>query len=203
MKEDILKSANESVQAIRLLTKADAIEFIEAVTGAICQCFSNKGKVLIAGNGGSLCDAVHFAEELTGIFRGQRQALPAIALSEPGHISCIANDLGYEFVFSRYVEALGCSSDILIVLTTSGNSRNLINAVEMAKKIGMKTVAFLGRGGGKLKGICDFEWIINGFPFSDRVQEAHMAALHIIVEMIEKTLFSTPVESPDAVATQG
>ena len=146
--------------------------------------------MLIAGNGGSLCDAMHFAEELTGQFRTKRAALPAIALADPGHLSCVANDMGFDSVFARSVEAFGKSGDILITLTTSGNSSNLIAAVEMAKQKDVQTVAFLGKTGGQMKGLCDLEWIVSGFTYSDRVQEAHMAAIHIIIEMVEQHLFS-------------
>ena len=144
---------------------------------------------MIAGNGGSLCDAMHFAEEMTGFFRAKRRAFPAIALADPGHISCVGNDVGFESVFSRSLEALGEEGDIFIALTTSGNSQNLIQAAEVAKQKKLRTIAFLGKSGGVLKGLCDLEWIVKGFPFSDRVQEAHMTAIHIIIEMVEKELF--------------
>jgi D-sedoheptulose 7-phosphate isomerase len=190
MQETILSAVNQAVEAITFLKKPQSLAFIEAVVAMICQSFSKGGKILIAGNGGSLCDAMHFGEEITGIFRAKRKALPAICLADPGHLTCIANDLGFDHVFSRHVEALGRAGDILIVLTTSGNSQNLIEAVKAAKMREMQTIAFLGRGGGKLKAICDLEWSVDGFPYSDRVQEAHMTALHIIVEFIEKELFS-------------
>ena len=135
---------------------------------------------------------MHFAEELTGIFRAKRKALPAIALSDPGHLTCTANDLGYEGVFSRAVEALGRPGDIFISLSTSGNSSNLLHAVPTAKQMGLKTISFLGKQGGKLKGSSDLEWTVEGFIFSDRIQEAHMTAIHIIIEMVEKRLFHVP-----------
>ena len=132
---------------------------------------------------------MHFAEELTGVFREKRKALPAIALSCPGHLTCAANDLGFEGVFSRGVEAYGKEGDIFIALTTSGNSANLIEAITHAKENGLKTIAFLGKTGGKIKGIADLEWCVTGFKFSDRIQEAHMTAIHIMIEMLEKKLF--------------
>ncbi len=189
MKENILSSVQQGVQAIEFLRLSSSIHFIEQVVRACLKCFENKGKILIAGNGGSLCDAMHFAEELTGLYRHKRPALPALALADPGHMSCVANDIGYEYVFSRAVEALGRSEDVLIVLTTSGNSSNLIEAVSRAKELGLFTVGFLGKTGGKLKGMCDLEMIVPGFPYSDRVQEAHMTAIHIIIEQIEQELF--------------
>ncbi len=188
MHQEILKSAKEAVQAAELLTSDTAVSFIDDVSTLIKNAFVSGKKVLVAGNGGSLCDAMHFAEEFTGYFRKKRSPLPAIALGDQGVMSCVSNDAGFEFVFSRQVEALGQEGDIFVALTTSGNSANLVHAIASAKKKSMKTVAFLGKTGGALKGVCDFEWIVEGFPFSDRVQEAHMASIHIIIEMVEKKL---------------
>jgi D-sedoheptulose 7-phosphate isomerase len=167
-----------------------AIQFIENAAGLLAQTFQEGNKVIIAGNGGSLCDAAHFAEELTGFFRASRPALPAIALSDPGHITCTANDLNFESVFSRGVEAYGKQGDLFVGLTTSGNSPNIVKAIQTAKRLNLRTMAFLGKGGGKLKGVADLELIINGFTTSDRIQEAHMAAIHIIIEMAENLLFA-------------
>ncbi|HNA61546.1 MAG TPA: SIS domain-containing protein [Rhabdochlamydiaceae bacterium] len=190
METKILKAVDDGVRAIEFLKKPESIAFIKNAAALIADCFRKGDKLLIAGNGGSLCDAMHFAEELTGIFRHQRKALPAIALSDPGHLSCTANDIGYEGVFSRGVEALGREGDIFVALTTSGNSPNLVHAVPIAKGMGLKTIAFLGKSGGKLKGSADLEWIIDGFTYSDRIQEAHMTAIHIIIEMVEHELFN-------------
>jgi D-sedoheptulose 7-phosphate isomerase len=192
METKILKAVDDGVRAIEFLKKPESIDFIRNSARMIADCFRNGNKLLIAGNGGSLCDAMHFAEELTGIFRHKRKALPAIALSDPGHLTCTANDIGYEGVFSRAVEALGREGDVFVALTTSGNSSNLIHAVPVAKEMGLKTIAFLGKSGGQLKGTADLEWIIDGFTYSDRIQEAHMTAIHIIIEMIEHELFHGP-----------
>jgi D-sedoheptulose 7-phosphate isomerase len=127
MRQEIEKAARDVVRAAEYLQKTSSVVFIDEVSASIAECFQSGGKILIAGNGGSLCDAMHFAEELTGQFRLKRQALPALALSDPGHLSCVANDMGFDAVFSRGVEALGRPGDILIVLTTSGNSQNLIH----------------------------------------------------------------------------
>jgi D-sedoheptulose 7-phosphate isomerase len=189
MQTKILQAVDDGVRAIEFLKKPESLVFIQNAARVISDCFRKGNKLLIAGNGGSLCDAMHFAEELTGIFRHKRKALPAIALSDPAHLSCMANDVGYHDVFSRAVEALGREGDVFVALTTSGNSQNLIHAVEMAKTMGLKTISFLGKTGGKLKGVSDLEWIINGFSYSDRIQEAHMTAIHIIIEMIEHELF--------------
>jgi D-sedoheptulose 7-phosphate isomerase len=190
MKELILQSVDDAIRAAACLKTPAALAFIEKAAEQIAICFQNGHKLLIAGNGGSLCDAMHFAEELTGQFRGKRPALPAIALSDPSHMSCVANDIGFESIFARGVEAFGKEGDIFILLTTSGNSANLVAALEMAKSRGLYTIAFLGKTGGKIKGLCDLEWIVSGFSYSDRVQEAHMAAIHIIIEMVEQHLFA-------------
>ncbi|BBI16443.1 phosphoheptose isomerase [Neochlamydia sp. S13] len=155
----------------------------------IAECFSRGNKLIIAGNGGSLCDAAHFAEELTGVFRQTRPALPALVLSEPGHLTCVGNDLGYENIFSRGIEALGKPGDIFVGLTTSGNSLNIVKAFEAARLYQMQIIAFLGKTGGRLKGMADLEIVIDGFETSDRIQEAHMAAIHIIIELVENRLF--------------
>ena len=189
MRDFSIKSVNDSIKAVTQLNKPASLKFIEEAASMLADCFRMGNKILIAGNGGSLCDASHFAEELTGFFRKERPALPAIALSEPGHITCTANDLGFDWVFSRGVEAYGKQNDIFVGLTTSGNSANIVNAMQTAKQRGLKTIAFLGKGGGKLKGVADLELIIEGFTTSDRIQEAHMAAIHIIIELVEYHLF--------------
>jgi D-sedoheptulose 7-phosphate isomerase len=191
MRQNILTSIEDGIRAIEFLKRHDSLHFIEAAATLIADCFRSGGKLLVAGNGGSLCDAMHFAEELTGIYRARRKALPAIALSEPGHLTCVGNDLGYDQVFSRGVEAYGKPGDVFVCLTTSGNSANCVNAVAVAKTLGLKTICFLGKTGGKLKGAGDLEWIVDGFTYSDRIQEAHMTAIHIIIEMIEKQLFES------------
>lgn len=195
MKERILESIDSSICAVQQLRDEPGVLFIESVAEKLADCFRREGKVIIAGNGGSLCDAAHFAEELTGFFREKRQALPAIALSEPGHMSCVGNDIGFEWVFSRGVEAYGKPGDVFVGLSTSGNSQNIIKAMETAKELGLYTVAFLGKEGGKLKGMADLELIIRGFETSDKIQEAHMAAIHIVIEMVEQHLFSLTTAS--------
>ncbi len=160
----------------------------EKIAMELAKIFQNGDKVLICGNGGSNCDALHFAEEFTGRFRKDRKALPAIALSDSSHITCVGNDYGFNYIFSRGVEAYGKSGDMFIGISTSGNSQNIIEAVNAAKKIGMKTLVLLGKDGGKLKGTCDYEFIING-ETSDRIQEIHMSILHIIIEGVEKIMF--------------
>lgn len=189
MQKSIASALQDSVDAIVQLQSTVNTEFIEACAQMIAQCYQQGGKLIIAGNGGSLCDGGHFAEELTGQYRKPRAALPAIALNDPGFLTCTANDFGFETVFARGVAAFGQPGDIFIGLTTSGNSPNLVKAFEVAQEKDLKTIAFLGKGGGKLKGVADLEMIIENFKTSDRVQEAHMCAIHIIIEMVEKELF--------------
>jgi len=190
MKNILLNSVNEVILAANQLKNETSLSFMEQAAIMIADCFKNGNKVLIAGNGGSLCDASHFAEELTGFFRKKRKALPALALSDASHITCVGNDMGFEFIFSRSIEAFGNEGDIFIALTTSGNSPNMIHAIEEASKKKLKSICFLGKGGGALKGKADLEWIIETFKTSDRIQEVHMAAMHIIIELIEYRLFN-------------
>ncbi len=186
----VLENSLDDVErAAQMLRAPEGMAFIEKAAQMITACYRRQNKILIAGNGGSLCDAMHFAEELVGQFRAKRPALPAIALSDPGQLSCIANDMGFEEVFVRGVEAFGTKKDLLIALTTSGNSLNILRAVYSAKARGMQTIAFLGKTGGKTKGLCDLEWVVGGFDHSDRIQEAHMAAIHVIIELVEQGLF--------------
>ena len=160
----------------------------EKVAKELAKTFQKGNKVLICGNGGSNCDALHFAEEFTGRFRGDRKALPAIAISDSSHITCVGNDYGFDYIFSRGVEAYGKGGDMFFGISTSGNSPNVIKAVEVAKSMGMKTCVLLGKDGGKLKGMCDYEFIIPG-KTSDRIQEIHMMILHIIIEGVERIMF--------------
>ncbi|MEY3232645.1 MAG: hypothetical protein RL689_2734 [Planctomycetota bacterium] len=186
---DILRSALSDAQSVLAAFVADqaAMRASEAAGGALMACYDAGCKAIICGNGGSLCDAAHFAEELTGRFRADRPPLPAIALCEPGHLTCTANDYGFEHVFSRGVQALGAAGDVLIVLSTSGNSTNCVRACEVAKAKGMTTIGLLGKGGGRLLPACDHAIVVPGAT-SDRIQELHMLVLHIWVEMIESAV---------------
>lgn len=197
----IIHSVEEAIRAAQFLRQKTSLQFLSQAASLIVNCYRSQGKLLIAGNGGSLCDAMHFAEELTGQFRTKRQALPAIAFADPGHLTCVSNDMGFESVFSRNVEAFGRPEDLFIALSTSGNSTNLILALEKAKEMGLKTIAFLGKTGGKMKSMADLEWIVPDFPFSDRVQEAHMAAIHIIIEEVENQLFFSKMTNISSMET--
>ncbi len=155
----------------------------------VANSLKNGGKVLTCGNGGSLCDAQHFAEELSGRYRQDRPALAAIALTEASHMTCVANDYGFEFVFSRFVQALGRRGDVLLAISTSGNSPNILNAAEAAKAAGMQVVSLTGKNGGKLADLSDIEIRVPHFGFADRIQEVHIKAIHIMILLIEKLMF--------------
>lgn len=159
---------------------------IEEAALLMGNAINSGGKILSCGNGGSHCDAMHFAEELTGRYRENRKALPAIAISDPSHISCVSNDFGYEYVFSRYIEGLGKSGDVLLGLSTSGNSLNIVNAFEAAKNLGMKTVAMTGKDGGKLASVADVEIRVPHDGYADRIQEIHIKVIHILMMLIEE-----------------
>lgn len=160
---------------------------VDACVEQIAAALAKGGKVLICGNGGSLADATHFAEELTGRFRKDRPALAAIAIADAGHLTCTANDFGFDRVFSRGVEALGRPGDVLIVLSTSGNSMNVKLALDAAKERGLSTIALLGKTGGQCKGLATCEFIVPGAT-ADRIQELHMLILHTLVEGVEVAL---------------
>lgn len=164
------------------------MEIVSLIAEKIAFAFQNKNKVLICGNGGSACDAMHFAEEFTGRYRKDRKPLPVIHLGDVGHVTCVANDYGYEEVFARGVEAYGQPGDWLIGLSTSGNSANIIKAFQKAKQLGVQTCALLGKEGGKTKGLCEVELIVSGMT-ADRIQEVHMTILHIVIEGVERILF--------------
>ncbi|MFQ3576008.1 MAG: D-sedoheptulose 7-phosphate isomerase [Cytophagales bacterium] len=161
---------------------------IEKASDLMVNAIKSGGKVLSCGNGGSSCDAMHFAEELTGKYRSSRPAIPAISISDPGHITCVSNDFGYEKVFSRYLEALGKSGDVLLAISTSGNSKNVIEAIKTSKLLGVKVVALTGNDGGEMAKLADLEIRVPHIGFADRIQEIHIKVIHIIMLLIEKKL---------------
>jgi D-sedoheptulose 7-phosphate isomerase len=161
---------------------------IEAAAALMVASIQAGGKIISCGNGGSHCDAMHFAEELTGRYRDNRQALPAIAISDASHISCVGNDYGYEFIFSRYVEALGNTGDVLLGISTSGQSANVLRAAEVARQKGMKVVILSGKDGGKLAPLADVEIRVPHFGYADRIQEIHIKVIHTLILLIEKMI---------------
>ena len=175
-----------NVQALaELLTRLDGLTApTEKLVQAMLTCWKASGKVLIAGNGGSAADAMHFAEELLVRFHRNRKALAAIALCDPTILTCAGNDFGFDQIFSRQVEGLGRPGDLLIVMSTSGNSRNLVLAVEAAKNIGMTTAAFLGKDGGALRDQCDVQLLVPT-EITHHVQEVHKLVFHAVCEWID------------------
>ena len=170
----------------RFLADPAHVASIAAAAELIAASLQSGGKVLTCGNGGSLCDAQHFAEELSGRYRQNRRALAAISLTEASHMTCVANDFGFEFVFSRYVEALGRPGDVLLAISTSGNSPNILRAAEAAKELGMKVVSLTGKDGGELAGLSDVEIRAPHSGYADRIQEIHIKAIHIMILLIER-----------------
>ncbi len=186
--QSIISQELKEAQAVldSFLSDPIQIEKIEKAAGLMAEAIIHNGKILSCGNGGSHCDAMHFAEELTGRYRDNRRALPAIAISDVSHLSCVSNDFGYEYVFSRYIEALGQPGDVLLGLSTSGNSANIIRASEAAKAKGMKIIILSGKDGGKLAGVADVEIRVPHFGYADRIQEIHIKVIHIFMLLIEK-----------------
>ncbi|MCC6138524.1 MAG: D-sedoheptulose 7-phosphate isomerase [Bdellovibrionaceae bacterium] len=163
-------------------------DLLTKFSNLLISSYKKGGKILICGNGGSHCDALHFAEELTGRYRKDRKPLGALALGEASHVTCVSNDYGFQYIFSRQVEALGRTGDALIGLSTSGNSPNVIEAFKVAKSMGFPTVALLGKGGGELAKIADLAIVVPGVT-SDRIQELHMLMLHTVIETVEREIF--------------
>ncbi len=172
---------------VNFQTEANFSLILQAVE-AMSQAIQNGGKIISCGNGGSMCDAMHFAEELSGRFRDNRRALAAISISDPSHLSCVSNDYGYDFVFSRFIEGLGQENDVLLGISTSGNSKNVILAVEAAKTKGMKTIVLTGKDGGKLAELADIEIRAPHSNFADRAQEIHIKVIHSLILGIEQSL---------------
>ncbi len=190
MIKDTIKANFEEAAVLLAQFNANAENFVLIAQAAMLMAGAVKGggKLISCGNGGSMADAMHFAEELTGRFRGDRKAIPAVSISDPTHISCTANDYGYEYIFSRYVEAFGKPGDVLLAISTSGNSANVIKAAEVAKAAGMKVVALTGKSGGKLGLLADIEIRAPHSDFADRTQEIHIKVIHSLIHGIELSL---------------
>ena len=170
------------------IADAENINAIERAATLIAASLRDGGKVRSCGNGGSHCEAMHFAEELTGRYREDRPGYAGIAISDPSHLSCVSNDYGYQYVFSRYLEAVGRPGDVMLGISTSGNSQNIITAIESAKAKGIKVVVLTGKDGGKMAGLADVEIRVPYFGYADRIQEIHIKVIHILIMLIEKEL---------------
>lgn len=185
----ILNSFKEAQSTLeKVLTDDQFISQLNSAVELLTQTFKNDNRVMSCGNGGSLCDSMHFAEELTGRYRKDRAPLGATSIMDPSHMSCVANDFGYEHIFSRFVEGWGKSGDTLMAISTSGNSENVIKAVESAHAKNMKVIGLLGKTGGKLKDMVDVPLIVSS-DITDRIQEIHIKCIHIMIEGVERNLF--------------
>lgn len=189
MKSLIESNLQEALEVLKEFSgHPDNIAAIEAAATLLMETVTGGHKIISCGNGGSMTDAMHFTEELTGVFREKRPAIPAITISDPSHLTCVANDYGFEAIFSRFIEAVGQSGDTLVAISTSGNSMNIIKAVEAAREKGMKVIGLTGKTGGLLGGMVDREIRVKGRQHSDRIQEVHIKILHILVLLVEQGL---------------
>jgi len=182
--------ADHFSEAIEILHKFNTSENHIRIQNAgqlMVTAIQEEKKIISCGNGGSMCDAMHFAEELSGRYRNDRKALPALSISDPSHISCVGNDYGYDHIFSRYIEAVGQKGDVLLAISTSGNSQNILKAIEAAKSKGMKIVGLTGKDGGKMATLCDVEIRAPHSNYADRAQEIHIKVIHSLIDFIEKS----------------
>jgi D-sedoheptulose 7-phosphate isomerase len=178
----------EAESVLKQFQTEENFKKIEQAIQWMSQTIQHGGKIISCGNGGSMCDAMHFAEELSGRYRNNRKALAAISISDPSHLSCVANDYGYDFVFSRFIEGLGNEGDVLLGISTSGNSKNVIHAVMAAKEKGMKTIILSGKDGGQLASLADLEIRAPHSAYADRAQEIHIKVIHAFIDGIERQL---------------
>jgi D-sedoheptulose 7-phosphate isomerase len=187
---DMIRTELAEAQQVltQFLNDPENLNRIEAAARLMAEAVKGRGKILSCGNGGSMCDAMHFAEELTGRYRNNRPAIPAISISDVSHMSCVSNDYGYEYVFARYVEALGQPGDVLLGISTSGNSANVLKAAEAARSRGVKVVTLTGKDGGLLAPLSDVEIRVPHFGYADRIQEIHIKVIHILILLIEQHL---------------
>ena len=188
-KANVLAALNDARDALdALISNEKTIEAVVAAAGLMADAVEGDGKVVSCGNGGSLCDAMHFAEEMTGRYRSNRRPYAALAISDASHMACVCNDYGYEEVFSRYVEAHGRKGDVLLAITTSGTSRNIVKAAEVARRKGVKVVALTGRDETPITELADVSIVTPAGRWADRVQELHIKCIHILIELIERRL---------------
>jgi len=187
----VFESLQQSKAALdALIVNAGAQDKIVAASNAIAESFKAGGRVFSCGNGGSMCDAMHFAEELSGRYRDDRKGMPAVAISDPGHLSCVSNDYGYEHVFARYLDAHARKGDVLVGISTSGKSKNVILAAQRAKEIGMKIIVLGGKPDSELGKLADIDIVTPGTSgYADRVQELHIKVIHILIELVERNFF--------------
>lgn len=189
MKELILNDLDEAREELeQFLADPNTVDDISSAAEIFINALGRGKKIISCGNGGSLCDATHFAEELTGRYRDDRRPLPAISINDPAYLTCTANDFSFDDIFSRYVQGVGCPGDVLLAISTSGKSTDVIKAAEEAKRKGMKVVALTGPAGNDLAVLADAAVCAPSAPHSDRIQEIHIKVIHIFIHLIEKGL---------------
>lgn len=186
--EHIQKQFEEAQSVLQAFSNPENYQLIVDAGALMVDAIQKGGKILSCGNGGSMCDAMHFAEELTGRYRDDRPAIGAVAMSDVSHMACVGNDYGYDHVFSRYLEGVGREGDVLLGISTSGNSANVIKAAEVARKKGIMVVGLTGKSGGKLAPLCDVEIRAPQAPYADRAQEIHIKVIHCLIDYIERHL---------------
>jgi len=189
LREQIKQQFEESTTILNQFQTEENFTKIEEAILIMSKALKNGNKIISCGNGGSMCDAMHFAEELSGRFRDNRKGLAAVSISDPSHITCVGNDYGFDYIFSRYLEALGKKGDVLLGISTSGNSKNVILAVNKAKDLGIKSIVLTGKDGGKLADLADLEIRAPHSQYADRAQEIHIKIIHNMILGIEKELF--------------
>ena len=192
MVDMIRKEFEEAAATLTSFLNQDSnLDTISKAVHELATAFKSGYKVISCGNGGSMCDAMHFAEELSGRFRNDRPALPAMSISDPSHITCVANDYGFDSVFSRHLQAFGVKGDVLLAISTSGNSSNVIKAAQTANEKGMVVIGLTGKNGGELASLCDVEIRVSHNGFADRIQEVHIKIIHCLIHGVEREIFSS------------
>ena len=185
----ISKHFEEALSVLNDFFNDRNLQKIKSAGDLMVKSLKSENKIISCGNGGSMCDSMHFSEELSGKFRNERAALPAISISDPSHISCVANDYGYDQVFSRFVDAFGKNGDVLLAISTSGNSKNILNAIKSAKNKNMIVIGLTGKDGGQMASLCDVELRAPFSEYADRAQEIHIKIIHSLIDYIEQELF--------------
>lgn len=183
--KQIASHFSEAMEILQKFNNSANIEKIQNAAEIMTSALHNEKKIISCGNGGSMCDAMHFAEELSGRYRDDRKALAAISISDPSHLSCVGNDYGFDYVFSRFIEAVGNQGDVLLAISTSGNSKNILRAIQAAKIKGMFVVGLTGKDGGSMADLCDVEIRAPKSDYADRAQEIHIKVIHAIIDYIE------------------
>jgi D-sedoheptulose 7-phosphate isomerase len=186
--KQITDQFSHSLEILQKFNKVENFEKIEKAGQIMASSIKNGGKIISCGNGGSMCDAMHFAEELTGRYRNDRKSIAAVSISDPSHITCVGNDYGFDFIFSRYIESVGSQGDVLLAISTSGNSKNVLKAISIAKEKGILVIGLTGKDGGEMANLCDVEIRAPHSDYADRAQEIHIKVIHSLIDYIENNI---------------